>query len=377
MAPSPNDRTIHNWQLYAGRYDVKTTDAHLTSIRDFEMFYGCNCFTKLRDQDAGLYRNWLVDRGNLQPDKGGLSSSTIRHRASHLASFFNWLLKQEGYRRLSPNIPDQFDLPKRQMAKVLPRENKAYPTLEEAKAMVDSMPSTTRLQRRDRAMVALAFLTALRAGALVTLRLKHLNVEAQTVTQDGTEMRAKNGKSLVVQWFPGVEVFEPFVTEWKAELEALGFNPADALFPDGKHIRRRIYEDEAIPPLRTNGPINQAFAIASAVIGKAYSPHSARHCLKALGDQLCDSAQERKAWSLNMGHESEVITNTHYGKMTSESRMQTLGQVGKNVGVSDNDIELMLKYTLNELAPGTPEHNRAKKLVRQREDLRDETSVIE
>ena len=382
LEPTVNDKILHMWQLYAGRYDIKTTDAHLASIRDFEAFFDNRCFSKTSDQDASLYRNILLEKGGLPREEGGLSSSTIRHRASQLISFFNWLMKQDGYRRLSANIPDQFDLPKRQLAKVLPRNDKLYPTLEEARNMVARMPRGTQLQRRDQALVALAFLTALRAGALVTLRLKHLDIEARTVTQDGSEMRAKNGKSFVVQWFPGVEEFEPYVTDWASELHALGYEGRDALFPHASDLKRQRHQREPVPVLNTNGPVNRAFKIASQGIGKSFSPHSARHFIKALGDRACSSPEERKAWSQNMGHENEAITEMHYAKMTTESRMQILADVGCHHSMSqtaewDSDKELMLQYLFGELPKGSPEYLRGKALARLREDARDAGSLIE
>lgn len=380
LEPSPNDRVIHSWQLYAGRYDVKTVDAHLASIRDFEIFVDCKAFIEIRDRDAARYRNWLVKKGSQPKEEGGLSSSSIRHRVSHLKLFFVWLRKQDGYRRLSANILDQFDLPKSEQATILSRDAKEYPSLEEAILMVKSMPSTTLIARRDRAMVALAFLSAMRAGALVTLPLKNLDVEARTVIQDGSEMRAKNGKSFVIRWFPGLEIFAPFVIEWKAELEALDFEEEDALFPPENDLRKHRHSVKPIRPPKTNGPVNRAFAAASKGIGKSFSPHSARHLIKSLGDSLCTSYLERKAWSLNLGHENEVITETHYGKIPVEKRMRILEQVGKAVQTSsswDEDKELMLRYLLGELPKGSPEYMRGKAMARQREDARDEMAVLE
>ena len=108
--PSMNDKIIHDWQLYAGRYDGKTVDAHLISIRDFDDFVDGQCFSQVRDKDVGRYRNGLLEKGELPREQGGLSPSTIRHRASHLAAFFTWLAKQEGYRRLSTTLPEYFAL---------------------------------------------------------------------------------------------------------------------------------------------------------------------------------------------------------------------------------------------------------------------------
>lgn len=170
--PSMNDKIIHDWQLYAGRYDGKTVDAHLISIRDFDDFVDGQCFSQVRDKDVGRYRNGLLEKGELPREQGGLSASTIRHRASHFSAFFTWLAKQEGYRRLSTALPEYFALPRQKMAKVLARAGRSYPSMEEAQAMVHSMPSVTRAQRRDRAIVACAFVTGLRAAALSSMRLK-------------------------------------------------------------------------------------------------------------------------------------------------------------------------------------------------------------
>jgi integrase len=370
--PSMNDRIIHDWQLYAGRYDEKTMDAHLTSIRDFEDFLEGRCFSQVRDKDVGKYRTSLLAKGEMPQEDGGLSASTIRHRASHLAAFVKWLTKQEGYRRLGVTLPDYFDLPRQKMAKALARPDKLYPSVEEAQAMVQSMPSLTLAQRRDRAIVACAFLTGLRAAALSSMRLKHIDCEAETAVQDAREMRAKNGKSFTVRWFPVPSEISLVVVEWKRELESNGFGGEDALCPDSKYLSTPKTSPAPLPILETSGAVNKAFRIASTGVGQSYSPHSARHCLKALGDQICTRSEERKAWSLNLGHESMVITEAHYGKMTEATRMQVLAAIKQKDETSDDEKDLMLRYLLHALTPGSPEYRAARQLVRQREAALDD-----
>lgn len=375
--PSMNDRIIHDWQLYAGRYDSKTVDAHLASIRDFEDFFQGQCFSLTKDRDIGKYRRQLLEKGETPQNEGGLSASTIRHRASHLTAFFKWLGKQEGYRRLSSNLPEYFALPRQKMAKVLARPDKAYPSIEQALVMIQSMPTCTRGQRRDQAIVACAFLTGLRAAALSTIRLKHMDCVAKMAVQDAREMRAKNGKSFVIRWFPVPEAFHDVVAEWKGELVNGGFDSDDALFPDTKYLSGPKTGIETIPPLQANGVVNRAFQVASKGLGKPFSPHSARHCLKALGDKLCTSAEERRAWSLNLGHESVVITEMHYGKMTDGTRLQVLSSIKKKNQTSDDEKELMLKYFFHALVPGSPEHRAARILIRKRETAFDDVNILE
>ncbi|WP_366194685.1 tyrosine-type recombinase/integrase [Meridianimarinicoccus marinus] len=263
------------------------------------------------------------------------------------------------------------------MAKALPPPMKEYPTIDEAEDMISSMPGVTRLQRRNKAIVACAFLTGLRAAALLSMKLKHLDTEARMAVQDGREMHAKNGKSFTVRWFPMPESFAHCVVAWKEEISALGFGPDDALFPAGKYLTAPLGDHENIPILLTTDPITRAFQQACSGTGNHYTPHAARHCLKALGDRICTTSKALKAWSLNLGHDSLVTTETYYGKMTETDRMRILGDLTAQQGSSDDEKDLMLRYCLHELAPGTPEFKRAKALIRRREEEMESAAVVE
>jgi hypothetical protein len=46
-------------------------------------------------------------------------------------------------------------------------------------------------------------------------------------------------------------------------------------------------------------------------------PHSYRKTLARLGERLCRSPEEWKAWSQNLGHESEATTFVGYGEVPS------------------------------------------------------------
>jgi hypothetical protein len=43
-----------------------------------------------------------------------------------------------------------------------------------------------------------------------------------------------------------------------------------------------------------------------------YTPHSLRKTLALHGDQVCQNMEQRKAWSLNMGHENLATTVSAY-----------------------------------------------------------------
>ena len=243
--PSPNDRLIHDWQDYAGRYTEKTVDAHLAAIRSFEAFIQLKPFSKVTTDDAAAWREDVVSSGG-----GGLSHSTIRHRASHLRAFFEWLGKEAGFRHLAP-VPAYFELPRRFHQKKVSK-SREYPTLDEAKEMLDAMPTKTLKDRRQRAIFAFAFVGGLRADALITVRRRHVDLARRQITHDGEEMRTKNGKSFVVNWFPRTEHFRQVFIAWFEEGAALGLQPDDALFPDLASLssaRRR--KKDPMAPMKT------------------------------------------------------------------------------------------------------------------------------
>ena len=371
-----NDRSIHDWQAYAGRYNPKTVQAHLVSIRDFEAFLNGLHFSRLTPKLAGQYRDHLVQLLERPKEEGGLSSSTVRHRASHLKAFVRWLRGQEGYCRLSDSIPDYFELPRSASATQAKKRAKDYPTLDEARCMVELMPRKSIIQRRDRAMIALAFISGLRAAALSALRIKHVDVKNLSVEQDAKDVPAKNGKSYRAKWFPRTEAFQDIFLSWAKELEELGFRPQDALFPDGKNLVAQAPGASPVGPLRSSKPLQDAFSSASQRFGKAYTPHSARHTLKALGAQMCRTHEQRKAWSMNLGHSDELITERHYAKMSQTRSSELIEALSSDLVFTEEENEMIIDFYQHRFTRGTPEYFAAKRLADKRDEARGDCDAV-
>ena len=56
-----------------------------------------------------------------------------------------------------------------------------------------------------------------------------------------------------------------------------------------------------------------------------YHPHSLRHTLAQMGERLCQTAEQFKAWSQNLGHEGVLTTLFSYGAV-SETRQREIIQ---------------------------------------------------
>jgi integrase len=360
-----NDRTLHDWLTYSGRYDSKTVAAHLATIRDFEAFCGGEVFQKYKPSDAARYREHLKARV-AEPEATGLSVSTVRHRTSHLKAFFEWLLNQKGFAGLDKTIPSCLELPKKFAAVSFAADDAPVPTLDEAIKMITAMSLTTPLERRDRAMVCIAFLGALRADTVTSLRIGHFEQENRTILQNGRQSRTKNGKSVRITFFPVSPMFARTVADWQLELRKRGFHDDDPLFPDDKTLAPNNRPYGRLSPMSSTYAISRAFKKASSEIGLSFSPHSAKHCIGLLGWDFCRTPEQTKAWSLNMGHENEAITEKYYSKIHPDRIEEIFQDFGERPSETIDDKELMLLYHDHELIKGTPNFERARRLVEER-----------
>ncbi|MDO6483535.1 tyrosine-type recombinase/integrase [Shimia thalassica] len=363
-----NDRIIFEWQIYAGRYNPKTVLAHLVSIRDFEVFLEGLPFDKMTTKRAAAYRDHLVRLAISPKDQGGLSNSTVRHRAAHLSLFFKWLRGQKGYRCLSASLPDYFALPRGATAKNSRKEPKAYLTIEDAWRMVEAMPCASLAERRDRAMIAFCYVSGLRVGAPTSVRLKHLDLEKKAVLQDANEMAAKNGKTYRAKWFPRTDLFQGVFLDWVKDLKALGFQSQDGVFPAIQDLRHHAIRTGCIEPLESGRPLQTAFCRASEAIDQRCTPHSARHTLKALGARICRTQGERKAWSMNLGHDDDQITERHYGKMSQTESDAHIDAMCSDDLFTDDDNNMIIDFHEGRFRRGTSEYKVARRLAEKREN---------
>ena len=73
------------------------------------------------------------------------------------------------------------------------------------------------------------------------------------------------------------------------------------------------------------GPIRAIFKRAFASVGMPYfNPHSFRKTLALLGGELCQTPEQYKAWSQNLGHEQVLTTFTSYGGVSSRRQTEII-----------------------------------------------------
>ncbi len=190
------------------------------------------------------------------------------------------------------------------------------------------MPVETLIQRRDRALVAFTILSGARDDAVASMLLRHVDLQRRTVDQDARDVRTKARKSFVSSFFPIGGDIEAIVAEWITELsEVQFFGPNDPLFPSTRiglgsnghfealGVTRECWADAAA--------IRRIFKTAFEGAGLPYfNPHSFRKTLAVLGERVCSSPEEFKAWSQNLGHEHVLTTFTSYGTVAGNRQRE-------------------------------------------------------
>jgi site-specific recombinase XerC len=231
----PNNERVKREYLtfleQAKRMSPSTVDQVAASLALFEQSTGYRDFRKFHRQQAIAFKERMQRAVNPATGKG-LAKATIHSRLMSMKSFIHWLQGRPGFRScityddaeyFNPSANDE------RVAKAV--RERAVPTLEQIKSVVEAMPVATIVQRRDRALVSGAILSGARDNALASLSLRHVDLANRTVFQDARTVRTKNAKTFTSGFFPVDQLFEDVVATWVRELESIGFGPDDPVFP--------------------------------------------------------------------------------------------------------------------------------------------------
>jgi hypothetical protein len=89
-------------------------------------------------------------------------------------------------------------------------------------------------------------------------------------------------------------------------------------------------------------PIRLIFKEAFSDAGFAYAnPHSFRKTLAQLGERLCRTPEEFKAWSQNLGHEQVLTTFSSYGQVAADRQAELIRRLGQRQGTSAPKAEMI------------------------------------
>ncbi len=345
MPSDENAFVIYDYQAnleQARGLNDKTIAAALRHIRQFEEATGNVDFSQISRDEIIAYKDIIRAKAE---EEGSLSASTVVHSLGTLKAFFSWLSKQPRFGKMPRDLPDYFTPPKRLVKIANAATEKHVPSADEIKTLIAAAPVNTVLQRRDRAMIAFLYLTGVRDGALITLRIKHVNVLRKMVFQDAKEVATKASKTMRTAWFPVGEDIETIVVNWLAELRGLGARDDDPLFPRGFKKHWGELKEERFDFLASATPVRHIMKAAAEAAGtKYFRPHAIRSTIARMIERWGATAEERKALSQNLGHEDYRTTLVYYGALDDDHQHALIESI-RNRGEVDPHLDILQPFS--------------------------------
>jgi integrase len=338
-------REYFDYLKEAMRRDDASIDQVAKALVRFEGSTGHKDFKRFHREQAKAFKRKLDSEVNERTGKP-LARATVHSTLAALRAFFIWLAGQPGFKsRIAYADADYFNLSEKDVRIAQASRAKPVPTLEQVHHVLATMPTGTDIEHRNRALIAFAILTGARDGALASFKMKHVNLAEGLVDQDARDVKTKASKSFTTWFFPvGGDALQ-IVAEWCEHLrESLLWGGDDPLFPKtamGLGVQGGF---EPVGLAREHwsgaGPIRRVFREAFEAAGLPYfNPHSFRDTLVQLGERVCRSPEEFKAWSQNLGHERVLTTLTSYGAVPAQRQAVLIRNLA-NAPLTNDDERL-------------------------------------
>jgi len=305
----------------AKRNSEATIDTTAKALIRFEEYTRYRDFKAFHFQQAIAFKKYLAEQKGQQSGQK-LSKATLHTTLTQLKKFFQWLAYQPGYKsRIQYADAEYFNLSSKDTRIATTTRQQKAPTLEQIKYVISNMETTTEIENRNRALVAFTLLTGARDSAIASLKLKHVDLISGCIIQDAREIKTKFSKTFTTFFFPVGDEIRSIVADWVAYLrDKKMWGNDDPLFPATRVALGPDRQFRAAGLARehwsTTAPIRTIFRDAFVSAGLPYfNPHSFRNTIVLLGEEVCNTPEQFKAWSQNLGHEKVLTTFLSYGEV--------------------------------------------------------------
>lgn len=334
------------WLKDAKGLSEASIDKAAAAITGYDTWLAGKDFRAFHSERARAFKRHLAGMRNAR-NGSPLSAGTINSTLRDLKAFFYWLADQPGYKSRISRADADYLSPDRKSDQARRGSLwKPHPSPEQACHVIANMPTGSVIARRNRALMALLFLTCSREGAAISLQLRHVDMTHRCVQFDGRHVDTKFGKSFTTGFFPLGEALEQVLFDWILELKRDHlFSGSDPLFPKtrvglGAHRRFEalgIAREPWASPSSAAKTFKQAFADAGL---PPFSPHRVRDTIAELASAHCRTPEDYKAWSQNMGHDDVLTTFRSYGSVAPGRQMELMTRFRRR-GPLDDDFDVI------------------------------------
>ncbi|PCJ99169.1 MAG: recombinase XerC [Zetaproteobacteria bacterium] len=320
--------------IHGAHKEVRTVDAAWKAINMFENFTGKKDFITFNTKQAKDFKRWLMKQKNKEDQP--LSVSTVSHILSNVREFFKWLaMHPKCIRKVDGQAVAYLRMSNNDERAGRATRQRPSPTIEQYRKALDIMPSDTDIEKRNRAIFAFAALTVARDAAIVSLKMKDIDLDAREVWQNPRHVKTKNRKSITTVFMPFDPVWEEIFVDWfMYARDTLGFKGDDALFP-----KETLICDPDEMKFKSAGLSREHWANAAAVrsifkdafknAGLPHcTPHSVRNMIVNWAMEHCTQYQF-KAISQNIGHESVMTSYNAYGNFNMDTQRSAILSIGE------------------------------------------------
>jgi integrase len=344
-------RAYFTYLVEAQGFSEATLDSVAKAVHRFESYTKFRDFKAFHIEQAKGFKASLAEQMSLRT-KDRLSKATLYATLNALKRFFIWMAGQPGYKsRISYSDAEYFNLSVKETRVAKARREERVPTLEQIRHLICMMPANTELERRDRAVVAFTVLTGARDRATASIKLKHVDLDQGRIIQDARQVNTKFSKTFTTWFFPVGDAILQVVIDWINYLrqEKL-WGGDDPLFPATRIVvgASRHFEVSGFDRKHwgSAGPIRRIFKDAFTSAGFPYfNPHSFRKTLAQLGQKLCRTPEQFKAWSQNLGHEKVLTTFSSYGEVAAERQREIIRELAQPMD-HDSQLQEILKQLM-------------------------------
>lgn len=339
----------------AKRLNVSTVDTSAMAISRFESYTQYRNFKSFHIEQAIGFKNYLNAQKNQKTGKN-LSKATLHSTLTQLKAFFQWIAMQPGYKSsINYNDTEYFNLSEKDRRIATAHRESKVPTLEQIKYVLSNMPAQSDIERRNQGLIAFTILTGARDSAIASMKLKHVDIIRNSVFQDAREVNTKFSKTFTTYFFPVDDFILQIVQDWIIYLQKeLLWGNNDPLFPKSNVIngKDRNFQVSGLKKEHWSNasPIRLIFREAFEACGLPYfNPHSFRKTLVTLGQQLCQTPEEFKSWSQNLGHDDVMTTLYSYGEVQQHRQgeiLQNLKMPRSSTNQQAEDIAIALAKVL-------------------------------
>lgn len=340
-------REFYNYLRGAEGFTEDSVESFAGAISQWQIFFKNEDFANFNSEKALSFRDWLQNR-KAQSVSGSLSHATQANYLRRIKRFFLWLADHPHYRKISKNEAKFLRLSKKDNAIVRLGTTKKIPSLEEVREVIESIVAESEIDNRDRAIICLALITGMRISALISLKMSSFDKKNRTLDQNpGNGVKTKNSKRILTTFIPiGWEDPEKFFIEWFEYLESKGCDANNPIFPVTSHCissERISYSKVAVGNefWKDSSSARKIFQKRFNEAGLPYfHPHSFRHLAVNIISKTRLTEEEKKAFSVNLGHANVGTTFGSYGsgKMTDEQAVDIIKKFKENGDQSNHRV---------------------------------------